>query len=246
MSTIIVYLDEFGHEGPYISRNHPKHNTCPIFGMGGFWLPVAQVRQFSSWFYQLKCRLLDFEIRRDGAMPYIWEKKGSSLYTTQNVTRYQELRKATFRIINKISRSGGRIFYVGVKKDPPQDCHSSKRLFRSVLREAIKRIDQFCAFHQSQFFMILDEKEQSFRYEIVQEAAMQMYGSNPRKSLVEPPIQAESHLFQTLQCADWLCGLIGRVGTYEVCSEEYPELEWTKRYFRSRLFASAPNSGIRK
>jgi hypothetical protein len=32
----IAYLDEFGHDGPFISRNHEKHNTSPVFGLGGF------------------------------------------------------------------------------------------------------------------------------------------------------------------------------------------------------------------
>jgi hypothetical protein len=31
----LVYLDEFGHVGPYVSRTHPHHNTSPVFGFGG-------------------------------------------------------------------------------------------------------------------------------------------------------------------------------------------------------------------
>ena len=31
----IVYLDEFGHIGPFISHDHPTHKTHPIFGLGG-------------------------------------------------------------------------------------------------------------------------------------------------------------------------------------------------------------------
>ena len=243
---LLVYLDEFGHEGPFISKNHPRFKTSPVFGLGGFWIPTDQVRAFSTWFYKLKCWLLSFEIKRDNAVPYTWEKKGSSLFTTKNVLRYRELRNSTFRIINKIEKCGGSIFYVGVKKDLPAEHHSSKRLYRSVLREAIKRIDQHCDANGHQFFMVLDEKEQTFRREIVKEAAIQMYGSEKRRNLIEPPIQAESHLFQTLQCADWLCGLIGRVATFKVCPEDYPELSWTEKYFRTRLYASAPNSGIRE
>lgn len=57
-----VYLDEFGHVGPYISNAHPKHNDHPIFGLGGIALPVNQVRHFNTWFYKLKGNLLRFEI----------------------------------------------------------------------------------------------------------------------------------------------------------------------------------------
>ena len=81
----IAYLDEFGHIGPYLGRNHPKHNASPVFGLAGMVLPYDRIRAFGSFFFQLKCRLLDFEIKRDGVHPAQWEKKGSSLYTTHNV-----------------------------------------------------------------------------------------------------------------------------------------------------------------
>jgi hypothetical protein len=245
LSNLMVYLDEFGHEGPFISRDHERHRTSPVFGLGGFWIPIDQVRHFSTWFYRLKCDLLKFEIERDQAIAHSWEKKGAALYTTRNVLQYQQLRRATNRLLNKIEKTGGKVFYVGVEKDSPQDHHTAKDLYRSVLREAIKRLDQHCDWNQCQFFMIMDEKEQTFRQEIVREAAIQMYGHEKKRYLIEPPIQAESHLFQTLQCADWLCGLIGRTATYMVLPEEYPELEWTEKYFLARLKSVSPNSGIR-
>lgn len=45
--------------------------------------------------------------------PAIWEKKGASLYTVTNVTRYRELRNTTNRLLNKIESIGGFVFYVG-------------------------------------------------------------------------------------------------------------------------------------
>lgn len=67
-----------------------------------------------------------------------------------------------------------------------------------------------------------------------------------RMTMIEPPIQAESHFFQTLQCADWLCGLIGRIGCYKVLPDQYPELDWTETYFSARLAAIATSSAIRR
>ena len=62
----IAYLDEFGHVGRYVSRTHPRHNDSPVFGFAGFVMPAEEVRGFGTWFYQRKCELLDFEIRRSG------------------------------------------------------------------------------------------------------------------------------------------------------------------------------------
>src|SRR5208283_904660 len=58
----VVYLDEFGHIGPFVSRNDAKYHESPIFGMAGVILPVGEVRSFATWFFQRKCQLLEFEI----------------------------------------------------------------------------------------------------------------------------------------------------------------------------------------
>ena len=120
-----AYLDEFGHIGPFVSRDHPMHRTSPVFGLGGFVLPSHEVRAFATWFFQLTSNLLAFEIARDKVHPAKWEKRGSSLYTTVNVTTYRELRHATNRILNHIPRMGGHIFYVGTEKRPP-DRHNQR------------------------------------------------------------------------------------------------------------------------
>ena len=67
--TYLLYLDEFGHIGPYRSRNHPKYKESPVFGLAGFMMPVEHVRPFGSWFFQRKCELLKFEIERAGKHP---------------------------------------------------------------------------------------------------------------------------------------------------------------------------------
>jgi hypothetical protein len=246
-SFYIAYLDEFGHIGPFISRAHHKHNASPVFGLGGVVLPVGCVRRFASWFYRLKCNLLAFEIARAGVPAYQWEKKGASLFTTANVLKYAELRHATARLINRIRKEGGMIFYVGVEKTHSPDDHNPKRLYHAVLREAIKRLDHFCGRRRSLFMIVVDEQsEPDFRAEIVAEASREMFGNARRARMIEPPIQAESHLFQTLQCADWVCGLVGRVGAHLVSPSEYEDLIWVPRYFAKRLAHAAPISGIRR
>ncbi len=89
----------------------------------------------------------------------------------------------------------------------------SKELFHYTLSELIKRLDQECQQRQDAHFMvILDQQEENvMRAEIVERTSVDMHGASNRRRLVEPPVEAESHLYQTLQCADWLCGLFGRM-----------------------------------
>jgi len=241
----IAYLDEFGHIGPYISHDHSRHKTHPAFGLGGVVLPYYQVRNFTTFFFQLKNRLLQFEIERDGIHPAKWEKKGASLFRTQNVLQYQELRKATFRLLNKINSMGGYAIYVGSEK-PRQESLDSKELYHSTLIEIIKRLNDECSANNDQFMIILDQQEENvMRGEIVERTGIEMFGNNNRKFLIEPPVQAESNLYQSLQCADWLCGLFGRMSHLQFEPEHKAEFSWYNTYFKDRVDQISKRSGVR-
>ena len=245
--THIAYLDDFGHVGPYNDRTHPKHNDSPEFGLAGFVLPLDEVRGFATWFFQRKCELLAFEIARSGEHPAVWEKKGSSLYTVRNVTTYPELRKFTNRLLNKISRLDGFTFYVGIRKTAQVGTHDPNLVYRRILSEAIKRLDDFCAKDctpPSNFVLALDEHDQ--RAALITEAARSMFGGpQPRRRLIEPPFQLESHRYQTLQAADWIAGLVGRLGAFWVNPDSFAENIVFQKYFHDRLHRASRRSGIR-
>lgn len=245
--TYIAYLDEFGHIGPYISKDDPKHNDSPVFGLAGMVLPIEEVRGFGTWFFQRKCELLDFEIKRSGEHPATWEKKGSSLYTVQNVEKYAELRKFTFRLLNKIQNLGGFVFYVGGGKPHDPGDHDANQIYKYALREAIKRLDQHCSEDCNpweRFLITLDEHDQ--RSALITEASIAMYGTpTPRRCLIEPPFQVESHRYQTMQAADWIAGLVGRLGAIWKAPDEYEENQIFRKYFEDRLNRVSIRSGIR-
>lgn len=245
--TFLAYLDEFGHIGPYVSRRDCRYKNSPVFGFAGYVLPADQVRGFGTWFFQRKCELLGFEIQRSGQHPALWEKKGASLYTVRNVTSYWQLRNFTNRLFNKIARLGGFVLYVGVEKTEAPTAHDSKDLYVRVLLEAIKRIDQFCMDDRSppdNFLLALDEHEQ--RADLLTQVSQAMYGgATPRRRLIEPPFHLESHRYQTVQAADWLCGLVGRLGAFWADPAEYSENEVFLRYFGHRLNKVSRRSGIR-
>ena len=73
----------------------------------------------------------------------------------------------------------------------------------------LKRIDQFCERDckpPEDFILILDQHEQ--RPELITRVSQAMYGGDePRRHLIEPLFQVESHRYQTMQAAvgslDW-------------------------------------------
>jgi len=244
--TYIAYLDEFGHVGPFVSRADPKHRTSPVFGLAGYVLPADQVRWFATWFFKRKCELLDFEIQRARKQPAVWEKKGSSLYTVKNVQKYRALRDFTYRMFRELNDLGGVVFYVGMEKTLAPAQHNSRRLYTAVFGEAIKRIDGFCASdaHPANFLLALDQH--ALRPTLITHAARAMFGGqSPRRRLIEPPIHLESHRYQTIQAADWIAGLVGRLGAVWADPVSYPENEIFRRYFERRLNGVSRRSGIK-
>lgn len=253
-----IYLDEFGHIGPFIDRNDPRHNTSPIFGFAGIALPVAEVRKFSTYFYKLKANLLSWEVENmESPVPlYQWEKKGSRLYTVQNIEKYHELRQATFRLMNRLKSIDGFVFYNGIEKEPPSSNHTPEALYFSVLRDCIRRLDKYCHNNGATFSMLLDAVDsdepgarRKFRLNGISAASSEMFGYHngyPCKMLLEPPYQLESHLYQNLQCADWFCALIGRRLTYTVQPTTYKDYKIVEDYFGSRLDGILKANSIRK
>lgn len=242
----LVYIDEFGHIGPYVDANHEQHKTHPVFGLAGFALPYDEVRNFSTFFYQLKNNLLKYELDQANVHPAKWEKKGSSLYTVKNVEKYQQLRHATNRLFNAIKKRNGFMIYVGIEKRHDIEMHQSHKLYQSVLRELIKRLDEECESSQSQFMLLLDQSDDVTRQGLIETASMSMFGTEPRRNLIEPPTQIESHLYQTIQCADWLCGIMGRLSKYWVDNQNFADYEIFERSFADRIAQISKRSGIRK
>lgn len=246
-----VYLDEFGHIGPYVSPTDSKYNTSPIFGLGGLILPANRVRHFSSFFYQLKNQLCRYELEKSGHPPYRWECKGSSIFRPKNVEKYLELRTSTNRLLNKINQFGGHVFYVGLAKYKTPEESNAEKLYLSVLQEAIKRVNQFAEIHDATVSIILDQISEmgstnNLRTAVVGKACQEMFGCNHRTHLVEPPLQVESHLYQTVQCADWICSLVGKLETFKVMPTSYPTYEVFKKYFDERIRKASKFSSVRQ
>lgn len=251
--TYIVYLDEFGHVGPYISSGHPNHKTHPVFGLGGFVLPICEARSFSSFFFNLKQKLFsNYDIlqarkeREDSGEKFqlsTWEKKGSKQYSVTNLKNYKsDIIRSTNRIINKITDKGGFLVFVGDTKVREINIHNPLTIYKSCLSEIIKRLDDEFKNQNSQFLIFMDDNEDSAS--IVKKAIYEMH-QNKKYQLIEAPVQVDSKLYQTIQCADWLCSIYGKIAFYDVEPNSKPEYSLFKDYFGNRIAKAQRRSNVR-
>lgn len=213
---LLSYLDEFGHIGPFVTAEHPRFNTHPAFGYAGFVIPDVNVREFAAYFEHLKQDLLAFEIKRDGAHPRRWEKKGASLLTSRNMEMYgDEIRRVLGRLARRLTRLGGRLVFFGEVK--PQGSHAqtgdspADRSARS-LREAILQLSRFANARGEPIMIFMDALDEKPRLAAVMAAASYIYAAHvpELRRVVEIPMQLESHFYATTQYADWLCALLSR------------------------------------
>lgn len=236
----IGYFDEFGHNGLYVSRSHSSYKTHPVFGLGGFIIPVDKVRELSGIFRYIKESGLKEEIEAKviskGKRVEHWEKKGSALLTTQNVDKYQEVRRIIGRVLTKLEQLGARVVFYGQEKPrggPDEVRETNAERYDHAMKQLIQRIHWDLP-EDENLMMILDKQGDRERLEVFAGAASFMFSHKNANRLLEPPMEVESHLYQTVQCADWLCALIGRIAAYKF-DPDFEEFKWAPRYFGDRL-----------
>lgn len=239
---LIAFHDEFGHCGPFIARSDKKHNTSPVFGLAGYVMPHDQVRGFATFFFQLKSHILSHELKASGVHPATWEKKGSELINSKNIKKYSSVRDGVNRLLNELYKRNGRIVYYGREKYQLPSDSNSRGLYTTVLSHTIRSIDRYAGQRRSHFMMILDQHQD--RLKLLEAASKTMFGGNPARYLMEPPFEVESHLYQTVQAADWIATLVGRIEAFRVAPDQYSDWEWAERLYGPKVQRLATHSSM--
>ena len=247
----IGYFDEFGHNGAYVSRTNPQFKTHPVFGLGGFVIPADNVRHLSREFRQIKESGLRAEIQAKviakGKKVEHWEKKGSALLTTQNIVKYRELRSIINRVLNLLDNLDAQVVFYGQEKprglnDETGENEASR--YDHVMKQLIQRINWTLP-HSENHILILDKQGPRERMEIFASSAAFMFSNPDANKLLEPPFEVESHLYQAVQCADWICALLGRISAFKY-DPEFSDFDWAIKFFGNRLtHVSSSQSKIR-
>jgi len=238
-----VYLDEFGHLGPFMSRAAKKYNESPVFGLAGIILPEDAVRPFATKILQLKEFIFADEIKRSGLPSSHWEKKGTDIFTAKRVAKYPHFRSTGFRLMNYIRDYGGKAFYYGREKISGTTDVNSVGLYKTVLARAIHQLENFCESASSNFVLVVDEH--SARKQLLITSLQNMYDYEaPARRLLSPPFEVESYVNQNIQAADWIAAIVGRLWARRIRLYEYQDHSDFEKYFWDRLHRIATHSTV--
>jgi hypothetical protein len=239
---MFAFLDEFGHLGPFVARNDSKYNTSPVFGVAGFVMPDSHVRAFATWFFQFKNNLLRAAFEKRKCHAAAWEKKGAAVFTPKHLIRYEHIRQGARRLMHHVNGCSGVLFYYGREKwQLPENCNPSG-LHTTVLAHAIRNLNLFCENAGQNFVIIMDKH--SSRKVLVETAAKTMFGNDPARRLLEPPFEVESHLYQTVQAADWIAALVGRVWAYRLKDKQFADHQIADQAFGDVLDKLSKHSRV--
>lgn len=95
---------------------------------------------------------------------------------------------------------------------------------------------------EAQFLIFMDDSEGSA--DLVKKSIYEMH-QNGRYQLIEAPMQVDSKLYQTIQCADWLCAIYGKIAYYQIEPEAKPDYELFVRYFGDKIARAQKRSNVR-
>lgn len=242
MRTSFVYLDEFGHIGPFMSRSAIRYNESPVFGLAGIILPEGAIRPFATKFLQLKEHIFRAEIERAGVLASHWEKKGVEIFTPKQVAKYPHFRSTGFRLINYVRNCGGKIFYYGREKLRGTTNVKPTGLYTTVLSHTIRQLESYSGFAKTNYVMVVDEH--SARKQLLITASKTMFGQDPARHLISPPFEVESYINQNIQAADWIAAIVGRLWAYEILPSDYADHLKLRNYFWDRVHQVATHSTV--
>ena len=235
---LIAYIDEVGEAGAFISKDHKRFNTSPVFGYAGFVVPEQHVHALSRDVAATKKKFYSFlcgEGTEDpGDYAPTWERKGSDLLSKHAMGRagrqeVVELRSLLARIP---SRYGGKLFYFVREKpigSPGQvwgkDTGNSWEAMREertleCLGEAINRLCRHAEHEDQNILLFQDMINEKQRFHQVTRSYAHIYSRikvhQEMLRILEAPAYIDSELSTNIQCADWVAALIGRACDYQL------------------------------
>lgn len=226
-----VFLDEFGHDGPYLNKSDRQYNQSPVFGFGGIILEAGRSFDLSNSMSSIKRSFFKTSAEIKGSKAFQGDalRPGKDNYFLRNRTL-----NVGYSLLEAIEKVDGQICYFGVEKTrlPPRE-HNSKQLHLAGMRKAFQRVNKRCFSEGSRFVLIFDEHplhKDKLRY------IKSVQNGQPTKvRILDTPYDLNSRHYECIQAADWICTLLGRIWATRVSPAEWKSQQTYEQKFGKRM-----------
>lgn len=219
---LLAYLDEIGETGAFVSRDHPRYNTSPVFGYGGFIIPGENARDFSAHVTRVKQQLFATELAQE-TEPGKWERKGANMFRPHTDEAFPQYVRAFNGLVSHLRRLGGLLFYYGDEKPlgtPGQTKLNTSARESIAMRESLNRVATHAELREQPIMVLMDQITEKTRAERLPT----MYGHifaraaehQEMRRIVEPPMHVDSVLSANIQFADWVAALVSRAVDFQL------------------------------
>lgn len=179
---LLAYIDEIGETGAFVSKDHKRFKTSPVFGYARFVIPVQSARDFGRSFTEEKRRLFAAEIAEVGN-PGRWERKGSDIFTADAWPRHPSQIRVFRGLVTELSKYSGKIFYFAQEKErgaPKQVATGPIELESAAMQETINRLCRYAhaLFRDSRFGWIPDALGGHMHHNITFESKLKLWNSS--------------------------------------------------------------------
>lgn len=219
---LLAYLDEIGEPGAYISKEHPRFNTNPVFGYAGFVIPETTARNFGTQFTQEKRRQFANELTNE-EHPARWERKGSLIFTPDAWSDYGSQIRIFRGLVRTLGKLGGKVFYYADQKEKgteKQVTLSRQNREMRAMQETINRLCRFANGQNSRILIMMDQINEKERAEQVSAGYSHIFARSKEfpemEAAVEPPMHIDSSLSSNIQFADWIAAAVSRAIDYQL------------------------------
>lgn len=219
---LLAYIDEIGEPGAYVSKEHPRFNTNPVFGYAGFVIPERTARRFGKRFTEEKRTLFANELS-EVEHPGRWERKGSDIFTPDAWVSHRYQIRMFRGLVRELGNLGGRVFYYADQKE--KGTEKQVRLSRDeretrAMQETVNRLCRYAAGQDSNLLIMMDQINEKRRAAHVSASYAHIFSRSKEfpemEAAVEPPMHIDSALSSNIQFADWVAAAVGRAIDYQL------------------------------
>lgn len=205
----LLYLDEFGHPGPYVPRSK-RYSHHPLFGFAGFAVPAEDMRDFDRVFLRFKQRFYSNEIKRANVR--------SERYEPKELRSRRDIRFAQ-RVMQLVGDCAGAVFAHGcVTRSSPQN-HSYKGLYTSLVQASLRSFEKFLREGPGQGItrgvIIMDRRTETQNVRVLEAAQTHIFSGEMFRrgnvGIVETPLLVPSHWYHGVQAAHVIGQAVGKI-----------------------------------